>query len=273
MTTTHEAPALEALKRKQQTIWSSGDYNRIAYLTVPVAETLAARAELRPGSRVLDVATGTGHVALATARQFSEVSALDYVPALLDVARRRADAEGLAIDIREGDAENLPYADGTFDAVLSALGVMFTADHDRAAAELVRVTRSGGRIGLANWTPTGFIGQLLKTIARHVPPAPVAKPPVRWGDAETVRQLLGDDVTDVHVEKRVVTQRFFSVEHFADYFITYYGPTHKAAESLTPDDRAALRDDVIALGSSSNVARDDTFVSDWEYLLTFATKR
>ena len=273
MTLTTDAPALEALKHKQQGIWSSGDYNKIAAITVPVAETLVEAAELAPGARVLDVATGTGHVALAAARQFGKVSAVDYVPALLEVARRRAAAEALPLELAEGDAENLPYDDNVFDAVLSALGVMFTADHARAAAELVRVTRHGGTIGLANWTPEGFIGQLLATVGRHVPPPPVAKPPTRWGRPEAVRELLGDAIADVRFEKRTVTQRFASPEHFADYFLTYYGPTHMAAKSLTDEGRVALRNDIVELARGANSAHDGSFTSRWEYLVTIATKR
>ena len=273
MTLTSDAPALEALKRKQQGIWSSGDYNKIAAITVPVAETLVEAAEIAPGSQVLDVATGTGHVALAAARQFGQVSAVDYVPALLEVARRRAAAEGVPIALAEGDAENLQYADGTFDAVLSALGVMFTADHARAAAELVRVSRPGGTIALANWTPDGFIGQLLATVGRHVPPPPVATPPTRWGRPDSVKELLGDAVSDVRFEKHTVTQRFASPEHFADYFLTYYGPTHMAFQSLSAEGRTALRDDIVELARGANQAHDGSFTSQWEYLVTIATKR
>jgi ubiquinone/menaquinone biosynthesis C-methylase UbiE len=273
MASTQEVSAVEALKRRQQSIWNSGDYNQIASLTVPVAETLAAKAHLRPGSRVLDVATGTGHVALAAGRRFSDVSAVDYVPVLLDVARRRADAEGLSVDIRYGDAEDLPFPDGSFDTVLSALGVMFTADQERAADELVRVTRIGGRIGLASWTPDGFVGRLLKTVAAHVPPPAVAMSPTRWGDPESVRELLGDRVTDLRTERANVTQRFHSAEHFADYFIAYYGPTHTAAESLAPAERAALREGMVSLARTANRVGDGTFVAEWEYLLVFATKR
>ena len=185
------SPPSDELKAKQQQIWSSGDYNKIAAITVPVSESLVRRADPRPGDRVLDVATGTGHAALAAARRGAHVDGIDYVPALLDIARRRAAAEDLAVDFVEADAEDLPFADGSFDHVLSAIGVMFTADHERAAAELVRVTRPGGRISLASWTPTGFVGRLLKTVGAHVPPPAVAQSPTRWGVADTVRDLLG----------------------------------------------------------------------------------
>lgn len=263
----------EHLKVKQQRTWSSGDYGKIAWVTIPLAETLCAAVELRAGARVLDVATGTGHVALAAARRFCDVSAIDYVPALVEIARRRAAAEGLPVDFREADAENLPFEDSSFDYVLSAIGVMFTADHQRAAAELVRVCRPGGRIGMANWTPTGFVGQMLKTVGRHVPPPPGAQPPTRWGSEETVRELLGEDVSDLAFATTSVTQRFPTPEFFADFFLTHYGPARTAAERLPAEDRHALRNDLVALGAASNHAMDGTFVSDWEYLVVTATKQ
>ncbi|WP_028850798.1 class I SAM-dependent methyltransferase [Thermocrispum municipale] len=262
----------EEIKAKQQKIWSSGDYGKIAWITVPVAETLAEVVDLRPGSRVLDVATGTGHVALAAARRFCDVSGIDYVPALVDSAHRRAAAEDLDIDFREADAEDLPFDDATFDYTLSAIGVMFTADHQRAANELVRVTRPGGRVGIASWTATGFVGQLLKTVGKHAAPPPGSLPPVRWGDEATVREMLGEHVSDTAFSKTRVTQRFLSPEHFADFFLTHYGPTHMAAARLDDDGRAAFRADMIALAAESNKATDGTLVSDWEYLITIATK-
>lgn len=267
-----EQSALEALKTKQQQIWSSGDYGRIAWITVPLATELVDAVDLRAGAGVLDVATGTGHVAIEAARAFCQVTGTDYVPALLDVARRRAAAEDLAIDFVDGDAERLPFADGSFDVVLSAIGVMFTADHERAAAELVRVTRSGGRIGLANWTPTGFVGRLLKIVGAHVPPPPAAQPPTRWGSDEHVRELLGPRVGDIATYTASVTQRFTSPEHFADFFLTHYGPTHAAAARLDDQGRAALRADMVRLAHEFNRATDGTFVSDWDYLVATADK-
>jgi ubiquinone/menaquinone biosynthesis C-methylase UbiE len=273
-TTTHpESSALEDLKTKQRQIWSSGDYGRIAWITVPIARELAEAVELRPGARVLDVATGTGHVALEAARTLCEATGIDYVPALVDVARRRAEAEGLEADFEVADAEAMPFADDTFDFVLSAIGVMFTADHDRAAAELVRTCRPGGRIGLASWTPTGFVGQMLKTVGKHVPPAPAAQPPTRWGSADVVEELLGDRVHDVASYTATVTQRFASPEAYADFFLTHYGPTYAAASRLDDAGRAALRDDLVRIAHQANRAVDGTFVSDWDYLVLTAEKR
>ena len=273
MSTVTAITTLDELKGKQQQIWSSGDYNRIAAITVPVSEALVRRADPRPGAVVLDVATGTGHAALAAARRGAHVTGIDYVPELLAVARRRAAAEDLPIDFVEASAEDLPFADGTFDHVLSAIGVMFAADHARAAAELVRVTRPGGRISLASWTPTGFVGRLLKTVGAHVPPPAVAQSPTRWGVAETVRELLGADVAGVTSSRVTVTQQFASPEAFADLFLTYYGPTHSAAARLTEEGRRALRDDMVALAVDSDRGGDGAFVSDWEYLVVSATRR
>jgi SAM-dependent methyltransferase len=183
ITMTDTTTKFDEIKAKQQVTWQSGDYAKIAWLTVPVAEALVVAADPAPGARVLDVATGTGHAALGAARRFCDVTGIDYVPALIAAARRRADAEGLAVTFREADAENLPFPDGSFDQVLSAIGVMFTADHQRAADELMRVCRPGGRIALANWVPTGFVGQMLAAVARHVTPPAGALPPTRWASS------------------------------------------------------------------------------------------
>jgi len=264
---------LTELKAKQHQIWSNGDYGKIAWITVPLAETLCNAVDLRPGSTVLDVACGTGHVAIQAARTFCDVTGIDYVEELVETARRRADAENLSIEFKVADAEALPFADGSFDYVLSAIGVMFTADHGQAAAELYRVCRPGGRIGMANWTAEGFIGRLLKTVGAHVPPPPVALPPTRWGAEEVVGELLGEGISDLQSTTHVVTQRFVSPEAFADFLLNYYGPTYTAAQKLDQQGRAALRDDIVALAHSANQVTDGTFVADWEYRVVTATRR
>ena len=266
------ALSLEEVKSRQQKTWSSGDYGKIAWVTVPLAEALCEAVSLRPGAAVLDVATGTGHVALAAARRFCAVTAIDYVPALLRQARARASAEQLQVEFRDADAEELPWTGASFDYVLSAIGVMFTADHQRAADELLRVCRSGGVVGLANWTPTGFVGQMLKLVGRHVPPPPGVQPPTRWGTEEGMRELLGAGASELAFATATVRQRFPSPEFFADFFLNYYGPTYKASEALTEEGKRAFRDDLIALATVSNDATDGTMVNDWEFLITVATK-
>lgn len=270
-----DAADLVALRDRQQRVWSSGDYNRIAALTVPISETLVAQAEIHPGARVLDVATGTGHAALAAARQGARASGVDYVPHLVAIARARAAAEQLDLDLTDGTAEHLTYPDGSFDVVLSALGVMFSADHRRAAAELVRVTKPGGRIALASWTPGGFVGGMLGIVGRHVPPPAAAQSPLRWGTTEGVVDLLGPRVTDVRSTGHALTLRFADAATFADLFLAYYGPAHSAAATLSPDARAALRADLIAhaVASARPRASRGHLVLDWEYLIVTAERR
>ena len=271
--TTTGTPDLTELRDKQQKVWSSGDYNKIAALTVPVSEHLVDHVGVSPDERVLDVATGTGHVALAAARRSAESVGIDYVPGLLEIARRRAEAEDLVVELAEADAEHLPQEDASFDVVLSAIGVMFAADHDAAARELVRVTRPGGRIGLASWTPEGFVGGILRTVGAHVSPPPGAQPATRWGTEEVVAGLLGDGVTDVGSVTATVTQRFTDGAAFADLFLTYYGPTFAAASRLDDEGRAALRADLVALAESHDRGEGDGLVVDWEYRIVTATRR
>ena len=265
-------PDLVALKGVQQQTWSSGDYGSIAWITVPLADELVAAVDLAPGSSVLDVATGTGHVAIATARAFCPTTGIDYVPSLVNTAARRAEAEGLDVAFEVGDAEALPYADDGFDYVLSAIGTMFTADHQKAADEMVRVCRPGGRIGMANWTPSGFVGRMLQTVGRHVTPPAGALPPTRWGDPRVIAELFDGQVDDLRTWTTAVRQRFVSTEHFADFFLANYGPTLKAAAKLDEVNRAAFRSNLIALADEFNLAVDGTFVSEWEYLLVSARK-
>jgi ubiquinone/menaquinone biosynthesis C-methylase UbiE len=269
------AEVMTALRAKQQQVWSSGDYNRIAALTVGVNETLVSTAEIRPGETVLDVATGTGHAALAAARTGARVTGIDYVPELLDVARGRAAAERLDVSFVEAPAEQLPFVEGSFDVVISAIGVMFAADHDRAAGELARVARAGGRIALAAWTRSGFVGGILGIVGKHVPPPPGAQSPVRWGEEDVVAELLGERVADVQSSLHVVTQRFTSAEAFADLFLTYYGPTRAASMRLDEEGRTALRAELVTLAEANDRGHGTGagVVLDWEYRIVTATRR
>lgn len=241
-------------------------------MTVPLGDALCEAVDLPAGAAVLDVATGTGHVALAAARRFCAVTGIDYVPELLADARDRAAAEGLEVAFEEADAEQLPFPDGSFDFVLSAIGVMFTADHQKAAGELARVCRPGGRIGMVNWTPDGFIGQLLKIVGRHAPPPPGASPPTRWGSDDVLRELFAGAVTDLAGETDTVRLRFPSAEFFADFLLEHYGPTRKAAERLSSDGRNAFRDDLVSHAREANRAVDGTVAIDCEYLTAVATR-
>ena len=272
-TTTNAAqPDLAAVKQRQQQTWSSADYAAVAARIVPMAEVLAQNAGLRAGDRVLDVATGSGNAALAAARCGCEVTGVDYVPALLERARTRAAAEGLEIEFAEGDAENLAFPDASFDAVLSCLGVMFTPDQERAAAELVRVCKPGGTIGLVNWTPAGFIGQLLRTVGKHVPPPAGVRPPPQWGTEERLGELLGDALSRLEVQRRTFVFRFRSPDDFASFFRDNYGPVHKAFGALDEPGRERLYDDLTALAREFDQEEGPSVAMPAEYLEVVATR-
>ncbi|HJW63319.1 MAG TPA: class I SAM-dependent methyltransferase [Actinomycetes bacterium] len=273
-TTTTDAvqPDLAAVKQRQQQTWASADYAAVAALIVPMAEGLAQNAGLRAGDRVLDVATGSGNAALAAARCGCEVTGIDYVPALLERARARAAAEGLKIEFAEGDAEHLAFSDASFDAVLSCLGVMFTPDQERAAAELLRVCRPGGTIGLVNWTPTGFIGQLLRTVGKHVPPPAGVRPPPQWGTEERLGELLGDAVSRLDIQRRTFVFRFRSPDDFATFFRDNYGPVHKAFGALDEPGRERLYDDLTALAREHDQEEGPSVAMPAEYLEVVATR-
>ncbi|WP_217913493.1 class I SAM-dependent methyltransferase [Miltoncostaea marina] len=248
MSTTPAAPAVDlaAVKRRQRTVWASGDYAAIATLIVPISERLADAADLRAGSRVLDVATGSGNAAIAAARMGCEVTGVDYVPALLERGRERAAAERLAITFTEGDVEDLPVADASYDAVTSVVGAMFAPDQRRAAAEMARVVRPGGCVALASWTPEGFLGDMFRTMAAHVPPPAGVASPLMWGSEDHVASLFGDAVRWRH-RRRHFTFRFASPERYVEMFATTYGPTLAAMESLDEEGRAGLAHDLAAL--------------------------
>src|SRR3954463_12555691 len=240
-------PDFAAVKRRQQATWASGDFSVVAARIVFQAEPLCAAAGAQAGWRVLDGATGSGNAALAAARRGCEAVGVDYVPALLQRGRLRAAAEQLDVRFVEGDAEDLPFPDASFDAVLSIYGVMFAPDHKRAAAELARVCRPGGRIALASWTPDGFIGETFRIFSRYLPPAPGLQPPVRWGDQGYIDSLFGDVAASMTSHRRSAVFRFRSAEENVDFFRAHYGPPLRPFESLAPPRRESLRDELVAL--------------------------
>jgi ubiquinone/menaquinone biosynthesis C-methylase UbiE len=257
---------LAAVKTRQQAAWSTGDYAVVGTTLQIVGESLCEALDLRSGSRVLDVAAGNGNATLAAARRWCEVTSTDYVASLLEAGRVRAQAEGQTIRLQEADAENLPFADGSFDVVLSTFGVMFTPDQDQAAAELARVCRSGGKIGLANWTPESFIGQLFKTIGKYVPPAPGVKSPALWGTKARLEELFGKSAKEIRAASRQFTFRYRSPAHWIEVFRTYYGPMNKTYGALDAAKQAAFTQDVLALMARDNRAGDGTLVLPSEYL-------
>lgn len=257
---------LAAVKAKQQATWSSGDYSVVGTTLQITGEALCEAVDLRSGERVLDVACGNGNAALAAARRFARVTGVDYVPALLARAGSRATADGLPIELREGDAEALPFPDGAFDVVLSTFGVMFAPDQERAARELVRVCRHGGRIGLASWTPDGFIGQVFRVLGGHVPPPPGLRGPSQWGTDERLAELFAGEAREVRTARKEFTFRYRSPSHWVEVFRTWYGPIHRAFGSLAPDAQGALATDLEALIDRLNVARDGTMVVPSTYL-------
>jgi SAM-dependent methyltransferase len=230
MATQPQAPDLTAIKERQQKAWSSGDYGRVGAMLVIMAETLCEAVDLRPGQRVLDVACGNGNAALAAARRFGEAVGVDYVSSLLEEGKERARAEGWQVDFRHGDAEDLPFPDGSFDVVLSTLGAMFAPDQEKVASELLRVSRPGGKIGMANWTPEGFLGEFFRTIGKHVPLPAGLKPPFLWGTEGRLRELFGESLGSLRAERRSFVWRLPSAEYFVRYMKEYYGPLSKAFE-------------------------------------------
>src|ERR671912_1840268 len=266
-------PDFAAIKKRQQATWASGDYSVVGTTLQIIGESLAEAVDVCAGESVLDVAAGNGNATLAAARRFADVTSTDYVPALLNKARERAQAEGLSVQFREADAENLPFNDASFDVVLSTLGSMFTPNHARTAQEMLRVVRTGGRIGLASWTPEGFIGRLFKIIGAHVPPPAGVKSPALWGTEAHITNLFAAKAASIRCERRIFKFRYRSAAHFLEVFRDYYGPTHKAFAALDANGKQALERDVTALLQQLDIGGGSSLVVPSEYLEVVITKR
>ena len=267
-----QAVDYEAVKTIQRGVWSKGDFAMIASRMQIVGEELCESVEVTPGDQVLDVACGSGNVALAAARRFGEAVGLDYVPELLEHGRERARAEGVEVQFVEGDAEALPFDDASFDVVLTTFGSMFAPNHQQAADELLRVCRPGGRIGMGSWTPDGMIGEMFKIVSSHAPPPFKVDPPPLWGTEEHVRELFGDGVSEMRCERKYFSWRAYSPEHHVEYFREWFGPTKAAFERLDEAGQAALADDLLELNRRHNMAGDRAMVAPAAYLEVVATR-
>ncbi|HET6925875.1 MAG TPA: class I SAM-dependent methyltransferase [Hyphomicrobiaceae bacterium] len=267
-----EAPDYAAIKAKQNAAWASGDYARIGTTLQIVGETLAEAMDPTPGSSVLDVAAGNGNATLAFARRWCRVTSSDYVDALLARGRARAEAEGQDVTFRIADAEHLPFADASFDAVVSTFGVMFTPNQGTAASELLRVCRPGGMIGMANWTPEGFIGQVFKCLSRYITPPAGVNSPALWGTKPWIEQQFGPEARHIAIDGKTFVFRYRSPEHFMEVFRSYYGPVHKAFLALDPAKQAALAKDLYATIASFNTATDGTMRVPSAYAQIVITK-
>lgn len=265
-------PDFEAIKARQHATWASGDYGQIGVRLQIVGESLCEAVDLLAGERVLDVAAGNGNASLAAARRFAEVTSTDYVPALLEEGRRRAEADKLPITFQVADAERLPFPDASFDVALSSFGVMFAPNQAKSAAELLRVVKPGGRIGLANWTPEGFLGGLFKVIGSFVPPPAGLTSPMAWGSEPRLVELFGPQASDIRTRRKSYVFRYHSAEHWVDVFRTYYGPTHKAFAALDAAGQRALHDALVAFLRDQNSHGAETLVIPGEYLEVVITK-
>jgi SAM-dependent methyltransferase len=266
-------PELESLKARHKTTWMAGDYGLIAKSTESGAEEFITRLALKPGTRLLDVACGNGNVAIVAARVGAAATGVDIAPNLLEEGRERAKAEGLTIQFDEGDAEQLPYPDAAFDVVASMFGAMFAPRPGLVAAELVRVCQSGGRIAMANWTPAGFAGQILKTVGEHAPPPPGVPPPVQWGDEDTVRERLRDGVADLQMAKRICPIKYpLPPSEVVEFFRKYFGPVNRVFAALDEDGQVSLRHDLEQLWSAHNRAKDNSTRIEAEYLEVIARR-
>jgi SAM-dependent methyltransferase len=261
-----------AIKQRQQATWASGDFAVVGVTLQIVGEMLAEAADIRAGEHVIDIAAGNGNATLAAAHRFAQVTSTDYVPALLEKGRRRAEAEGMVVHFQEADAEALPFEDASFDVALSTFGIMFTPDHLRSSAEMMRVVRPGGRIGMANWTPEGVVGQLFKTIGKHVPPPAGLKSPALWGTEDYLRELFGAGTAQMRVERKHFNFRYASPAHWLQVFRDYYGPVHKVFAALDEQGVLALEQDLFALLDRFNTAGEASLIVPGEYLEVVITR-
>ncbi len=270
--TISSAPDYTAIKTRQQATWATGDFGRVGVLLQIVGETLSEAVDLQAGEKVLDVAAGNGNASLAAARRFAHVTSTDYVPALLEQGKRRAEAEQLPIAFQVADAEALPFEDGSFDVALSTFGVMFAPDQERTASELLRVVKPGGRIGLASWTPEGFVGRLFHLVGSFVPPPAGVRPTAAWGTETRLVELFGPGASGLVTERRKFVFRYESVEHWIDHFRAYYGPMHRAFAALDPAGQDEFRAALTVLGHEWNASRTGTFAAPAEYLEAVITR-
>jgi len=269
----NDSPDFGAITQIQQGIWSKGDFAMVAGIVFGASENLAEALDIVPDERVLDVACGSGNGAISAARRsWGGVVGADYVPALLERGRERAAAEKLDIEFVEADAQDLPFDDAGFDVTMSIFGAMFAPDQPKTASELLRVTKPGGRIGMANWSAEGSVGQMFQTIAKHAPPPPGVESPLRWGNEDNVRGLFGDGVSEIDFERRISRQPFRSAEHYIEFFRTYFGPTQTAYERVGPEGEQALTDDLRSFLNGANTAGDRAMVLEAEYLQVIATR-
>jgi len=264
---------LQAVRNVQQKTWAEGDFAMVAGIVMMVAEELVEALDVVPDERVLDVACGSGNGAIAAGRRaWGNTVGADFVPSLLERGRERAATERLDVEFVEADATDLPFGDGEFDIVISIFGAMFAADQEKAATELLRVCKPGGRIGMANWVPDSGVGKMFKTIAKHAPPPPGVASPLLWGTEERLRELFGDGISDLRVERRASRQAFRSADHFLDFFRTYFGPTKVAYERVGPEGEESLTADMLQYLEEANTAGDRALVLKPEYLQVIATR-
>lgn len=271
-TATPQQPDLNTIKQRQRQVWGAGDFNEIGTRLVLTGELLCEAIDLRAGQKVLDVASGTGNTALAAARRFCEVTSSDFVPALLDRGRIRAKAEGLPITFEVADAEQLPYADASFDVVVSTFGALFAPNQEQVARETLRVCRPGGKIGMANWTPDGFIGDMIRATGAYMAPPPGAQSPLLWGTAERLRELFGAGVSSLDINRRSSRFRYLSAEHHVSFMRTYFGPFKTVYAMLEPADQERLANDMLEICRRFNTSGDDTLAVPATYLEVVAVR-